>query len=245
MTKEQILSEIRRTALANGGVPLGWKRFKTETGIGYYDWYGKFGSAWSDLTREAGFDPHRFNTDRYTDDDLVQALVSLSRRVGRVPARGDIIFAKRTDEAFPSEKAFRRLGPYASRVSRITDFCRRRPEYNDVLPLWETTMAEVRPNAATDGPHDSTSAKGYVYLLKHGSRSEYKIGRTFSPMRREGEIAIELPEKPAPIHYIETDDPSGVETYWHNRFATKRKQGEWFTLSPDDVRAFRRWKKIY
>ena len=64
-------------------------------------------------------------------------------------------------------------------------------------------------------------------------------------MRREGEVGIELPEKLKAIHYIETDDPAGVENYWHRRFADKRKEGEWFELRADDVRAFERWKRIY
>src|SRR3989442_7459205 len=109
MTKDQILSEIRRTAQANGGGPLGWKRFKTETGIGYYDWFGKFGGGWNDLVREAGFEGNRFGTDGYSDDDLVEALIVLTRRLKRVPVRADLVFAKRQDENFPSEKAIRRL----------------------------------------------------------------------------------------------------------------------------------------
>lgn len=86
---------------------------------------------------------------------------------------------------------------------------------------------------------------GYVYLIKHGSRREYKIGKTVNPLRREGEIALQLPEKLEPIHYIQTDDPSGIETYWHTRFCDKRKQGEWFALSPEDIRIFKKWKRIY
>jgi hypothetical protein len=86
---------------------------------------------------------------------------------------------------------------------------------------------------------------GYAYLLKHGSRREYKIGRTNNPLRREGEIGIQLPEKLKPVHYIETDDPAGIENYWHARFASKRKEGEWFVLTAEDVRAFKRWKRIY
>ena len=85
---------------------------------------------------------------------------------------------------------------------------------------------------------------GYVYLLKHGSRREYKIGRTNNRLRREGEIGVELPEKIEPIHVIETDDPAGIEAYWHRRFAEKRGEGEWFDLSPDDIKAFKRWKRI-
>jgi|TARA_B100000959_G_C14898535_1_gene589830 hypothetical protein len=57
-------------------------------------------------------------------------------------------------------------------------------------------------------------------------------------------LQLELPEKVKPTHYIETDDPSGIEKYWHNRFANKRKEGEWFSLSNNDVRAFKRWRHI-
>jgi hypothetical protein len=244
MTKEQIVSEIRRTARANGGIPLGWKRFKTETGIGYYDWFGKFGSGWSELVREAGFDAHQFNTERYSDDELTQALIDLTRRLGRVPVRADVLFAKRQDESFPSEKALRRLGTHAMRISRVVKFCEADQGYAEVLALWQRSVPNEPDISESDG-NGSAATKGYVYLLRHGTRAEYKIGRTFSPLRREGEVAIELPDKLAPIHYIETDDPVGVENYWHTRFSAKRKQGEWFALSREEVRAFKRWKRIY
>src|SRR5690606_34472585 len=39
VTKAHILNEIKRTADANGGVPLGWRRFSNETGINLDDLY--------------------------------------------------------------------------------------------------------------------------------------------------------------------------------------------------------------
>lgn len=85
---------------------------------------------------------------------------------------------------------------------------------------------------------------GYVYLMKSGRHYNYKIGRTISVGSRERQLAIKIPISPTTIHSIETDDPMGVEAYWHRRFESKRGEGEWFMLSNEDVKAFKRWKKI-
>ncbi len=63
---------------------------------------------------------------------------------------------------------------------------------------------------------------GEVYLFKSGRY--YKIGKTKDTVRRGSEIRIQLPEKLDLIHSIMTDDPSGIEAYWHKRFALNRMQ---------------------
>jgi hypothetical protein len=243
MDRDHIIREIRRTANANGGVALGWRRFEEETGIRYYDWYGQHWTRWGDAVREAGFEPNRMS-EAYDDGFLVEQLALLTRRLGHVPTQGDLLMATRNDPEFPSEKVFRRLGSKALRAARILAFCEAKPGYDDVATLWrQVPAAAPKPEAAE--ADDDQAAVGYVYMVKHGTRREYKIGRTNNPLRREGELGIQLPEKCQPIHYIKTDDPAGVEAYWHTRFASKRKVGEWFALTVQDVRAFKRWRRIY
>jgi hypothetical protein len=55
--KKHILEEIKRTTEANGGVPLGWRKFQTETGIRDHDWQ-KHWARWGEAQVEAGFTPN-------------------------------------------------------------------------------------------------------------------------------------------------------------------------------------------
>jgi hypothetical protein len=110
MDKEFILGEIRRTAAANAGKALGVRRFEAETGIGQHDWYGRYWARWSEALREAGFQPNRMS-EAFADVLLVETLVMLTRRLGRVPIQADVMLASNNDASMPSEKVFRRLGP--------------------------------------------------------------------------------------------------------------------------------------
>ena len=113
MDKNQIIGEIQRTANANGGIALGWRRFEEVTGIRYYDWYGQFWTRWGDAVREAGFEPNRMS-EAYDDQFLLEKLTVLTRRLERVPIQGDLLLAPKSDPTFPSEKVFRRFVPRLS-----------------------------------------------------------------------------------------------------------------------------------
>ncbi len=206
MEKSQILETIRRMAATNDGKAPGSQKFESETGATKADWYPKYWLRWGDAIREAGCAPNTF-TKSYDDEFLIQKYVQLTRELGRFPIEGDLIVKRRVDKTFPNRESFRRLGTKSERAAKIIEYCSAREGFEDVIPLVNEPIDARLPEL--DGTSDKPAA-GYVYLLKHGSRREYKIGRTYNPMRREGEIAVELPLPLDPIHVIKTDDPVGI-----------------------------------
>lgn len=237
MNKETILSEIRRAAAENGGGPLGKIKFQELTGISEGSWRGKFWLGWGDAAAEAGIQSGQMN-EAHATDYLLTRLAELTRKRGHFPTSAEAGMERMQDKTFPNYKVFDRFGTKNARIEALRSFIIERAEFSDVVALLPVaTAASDAPSAATesDGLGD-----GFVYMMKLGKA--YKIGRTFSVPRRHREIALELPQKPDVVHSIRTDDPDGIEAYWHRRFEKKRTNGEWFALGLEDVRAFKRRK---
>jgi len=232
--KNHILDEIRRVTRENSGVPLGKNKFYADTGIKESDWSGKYWARWGDAVREAGFEPNKMQG-AYDKQIVVEKFIGLMRELGHFPVRNEMRLKARRDKTFPNEKTF---GPGHLLVGRIRKFCEGRAEYSDVLAM----CPSAEPNSGSGATKESATDAdiGFVYLLKSGRY--YKIGRTNAAGRRERELQILLPERANIVHKIKTDDPPGIETYWHKRFETKHRNGEWFELSAPDVNAFRRRK---
>lgn len=136
MTKQHIVDEIRRTAKANGGTPLGHRQFERETGVRYYDWFGKHWSRWGDALQEAGFTPNTFLKDALTDEFLIDRLIALIRELERFPGKGDLRLKKRGDSTFPNDKVFsNHFGSVAKVKEAVVEYCRTHPGFDDVPAL--------------------------------------------------------------------------------------------------------------
>lgn len=230
MDREQILSEIRRCAAENGGKALGRKAFLRETGI-KANWVDDHWLRWSDAVDEAGFSPNSMNAP-YSDDYLLELLATLTRELGHYPIQNELNHKGAKTPGFPDPSTFRnKFGQKAAAMRKLAEFCSLRPEFADVVAL----LGDLPTEVATSRPAALT---GYVYLAKSGKH--YKIGQTNDLVRRTGEIRIQLPQRMELVHQISTDDPIGIERYWHQRFDHLRTNGEWFALGAAEVAIFRR-----
>lgn len=238
MKKDFILSEIKRIAQQNDDAPPGREKFARLTGIKTTDWYGKYWSRWGDAIREAGYTPNELQLP-YDELRLVAPLALLARELGRFPVHGEVRMKAQQDKSFPSHSVFARLGSKSERARKVLDYCNKTPGFDDVAVICKPLVSSVEASAENEQHRrrDETIF-GFVYLTRMGKH--YKIGHTESLGRREYELAIQMPEKLTLVHAIRTDDPAGIEAYWHKRFEDRRGNGEWFDLSTQDVKAFKR-----
>lgn len=227
MEKDHILAEIRRTAAGNDGRALGKDRFFSETGIKQSDWRGRYWVRWSDAVKEAGLEPNTMTTAR-DDEHVLACLASLARELGHFPVWGELLMKSRSSPGFPSGSVFRRMGRMWILAEKLQSWSNARGE-SDISAMCDAAMARLQPATSDIDASGRKVEHGFVYLIKSGRH--FKIGRTNSVGRRERELAIQLPERAGVVHSIRTDDPAGIEDYWHRRFASRRRNGEWFELS--------------
>jgi len=233
--RDEIIAEIKRVAAATGKAP-GRRVFERETGIRPSTWLGVYWARWGDALQEAGLDANdkQAPTDR---EFILEKLAEAARHYGRVPVYSELRLYARVDPEFPAH-------------STISNRFQGKDEWIDALREWisgKSEFADVAamlpaPTPATNSPVSVTTkpTEGHVYLIKSGDF--YKIGRSDELERRVKEIRIALPNAATLVHSIRTDDPPGIEAYWHRRFAAQRANGEWFKLAAADVAAFRRRK---
>lgn len=234
--RDHILSEIRRLALAEGGRPPGMKAFARETGIAAHQWLGKYWARWSDAISEAGHTPNKL-TERLDSEIILTQIIQACRHYGRIPTKPELQLYANHETGFPSSNAIlRNIGRRSEMISALAKYTSDSSNYADILAMLPSQEEPSHPtySAASKVPD------GFVYLIKSGDF--YKIGRSDDLERRVKEIRIALPDKATLVHSIRTDDPAGIQAYWHRRFDDRRANGEWFKLTSLDVAAFRKRK---
>ena len=237
--RQYVLSKLRGLAEENGGKPPGRVRFTRATGIPEAAWLGRYWTRWSDALREAGFEPNQWQQ-AIDDEELFEALGLLVRDLAKWPTGAELKMRHITVPEFPSVNTFSRFGGRAKLAALTMEHATGRG-WQDVVAICGPVAADASADSDGETAGDlgrEPRVAGSVYLMRSGRY--YKLGRSNAVGRRMYELRIQLPERLELVHSFETDDPAGIERYWHNRFAAKRSNGEWFSLGPDDVAAFKR-----
>lgn len=238
-TKEEIIKELQKCAKANGGKTPSEKVFHESTEVDRYDRM-RFWPNYGELVREAGLTPNKFDKTKYTHEQLCVMFIGVIRETGKWPTRGYLDVKHFKDNSFPHSVTFySKLGLTGNLAKTILEYVEDREGFGDIIDICNSVLEKYTNH--NEGS-DNNFINGYVYLGKqHGS---YKIGKSKDANRRREDITLLGSEPFELIHEIETDDMNGIEKYWHERFKSKWIRGEWFKLSPSDIKAFKRWKKI-
>ncbi len=231
--RERILSEIKRIARANGGQPPGVQVFQNETSIRKHEWNGKYWARWGDALIEAGFLPNKF-TARVDSSIYLKKISEACRHFNKLPTAPEFRLYKAVDSDFPDYSTLQtHFGSKNGIVESLKVWLEKNVDYYDVNEF----LPELK---LTEKSLIQKSSDGLVYLIKSGVFC--KIGRGDELEKRVKQIRTALPDSSTLEHSIRTDDPSGIEAYWHRRFADKRANGEWFKLTVQDVAAFKKRK---
>jgi hypothetical protein len=232
--REKILTEIRRIAQQNGGKSPGVRAFEHETGITEGSWRGVYWARWGDAVTEAGCVPNA-KQEKFDEGFFLTKLADACEHFGKFPTAMELRMYQKNDLNFPNVKSItRHFGSLKNIPPRLAEWAGSQPG-RSALSVTLAVHTESEQTVST-----AAVKEGIVYLIKSGAH--YKIGRSDELERRVKEIRIALPEAATLIHSIRTDDPPGIEAYWHRRFADKRANGEWFKLTNSDVGAFKRRK---
>ena len=239
MNKETMLNEMHRVAKELGTDTLGKTKFANMSGITEGRWLGKYWVSWSDAVQAAGLKPGLM-TGAHNKELLLESLAALTQKLGHFPTAAELKMERVTNRDFPNHNVFGRLGNKSAMTEQLRQHAATKPELSSLVSLLPARVVSMQEESIES--IGSVLTEGYVYMLKLGKH--YKIGKTYSVPRRHREITLELPKRPDIVHSIRTDDPDGIEIYWHRRFEKKRTNGEWFALGLEDVKAFRQRKTM-
>jgi hypothetical protein len=146
----------------------------------------------------------------------------------------------RTIKGVISESVHSVVNVADSHINRIK---KERERLEDEQRKIEKKLAKLQEYEAREAEREANRSSrtrktdGYVYLVRALHKDDlYKIGRTGNPDDRMRTFSVKLPFAVEYSCLIKTDDMYALESELHTRFARNRVDGEWFTLTDDDVR---------
>lgn len=116
----------------------------------------------------------------------------------------------------------------------------------DLLKPYSRTV--IVPIKSGHKPMDKRSipngGDGYVYILRDVDVTGWcKIGYTNNPRERIGHFDTKLPFDTDLLLLIPTPHYKTLERQLHKKYWRKRKRGEWFDLTDDDIAAIKRLRR--
>src|SRR3989338_3259740 len=238
LTKQEIIKELQKFAKENGGKTPGEKVLFENTDIKIMD-RRRYWPNYGELVLEARLTPNKFDKTKYSHAQLCNMFIKVIREKGKWPTKGILDVKHHNDPNFPDSATFyNKLGLISKLAKTILEYVGNKRRYKDIIDICNSIIEKFDK----DAPQESLSIGnvgnvGYVYLLQSKLRNAtaYKIGKTYDLENRI--IQLNQPSNEQYIIWkIETDDPTGVESYWHHRFESKhlypqKAKSEWFSLT--------------
>ena len=112
------------------------------------------------------------------------------------------------------------------------------PVSNEVIDRLKKAVSYVKPKPAEKPKPKREKETGYVYLL-YADNGLIKIGKTKSLQQRLDHFTAKLPYELRLVGTIKSERYGEIEAELHRLFHDKRKRGEWFDLSEEDLESIK------
>ena len=94
------------------------------------------------------------------------------------------------------------------------------------MPAHQAKFLKLRPK----------SLPGFIYLVNAVGTDKFKIGRATDVVKRIQGLQTGNPLKVRYVYHSYVQNTNLCEMELHNKFSARREIGEWFTLTPEEVK---------
>lgn len=127
------------------------------------------------------------------------------------------------------------------KISSCKEYSSNNSVENKSIPVREATYvnSNLTSSLASSSSYYKRKSKfdekGYVYIIQEDLTNTYKIGKAKNLGERLNLFSVQLPFNIKLIHVIWDKNYGMIEQLLHIHFQNKRLNGEWFSLSKEDI----------